>query len=317
MPAHASNAGGRLLKAALVLAVLSIVVAASTVSSPPAHAIEPMQVTTLPDCSFKIDRTQTGVAIKELPDRLNNGSWLYVKCLVEQQPQIGWEGRTELIGADWKLNGTFAKTGDSIAAREYRGDGSIVIELEGYIPKNRVVVTANEEKDYLGQVDSYTREIAPPREILIVSLADDKTKDVKHKVNVWAIHPLTAEVESRILGLERNPTPYTESLVAKAEELNEEGRPWAALSLIDSVTPIFKSVEDSSVDLNATVMAHQQEVERIQAELSESEELQRWLMVLIGVAALVALLVGFLLGGFFGKSLWDLLSFQLTGDDAN
>ena len=243
---------GKPLKILLVFAiVLATCLAFAALTSARMYGNPPTQETVIPSCSFKIDRSSEGVPIKEMPRTLANGSWLYVKCGITEGLQQNWAWRTELIDADWKVNGNLAATGKELLVTDYHSPGEeLRIELEGFVPQNRVRVSITDDKDHNGQDSPYLIETSPPREVLVIHLSDD-TQDVKYKENVIAVHPLTDEVDKRIKELKKAPNPYIEHIVTRAEELSQtEGRPWVALDLLDSVQPLKKTLasKDSSIN---------------------------------------------------------------------
>ena len=236
--------GGRTLKFLLVLAVLLTVgIAAAAVVSPPrALANPPAQVTNLPDCTYKIQPEHDALPVKEMPKRLEFAHWLAVSCKVKQDAHEGWGANTELHDPKWTVGGrpfsnekSISVPGDFIP--DTPGEG-LVIELVGHVPAKRLDVVASQDENPGDAIDTlYTMQTAPPQMVLVISLTDRKTGEIRHKVNVDAIHQLATEVEKAVD--EINSFSVAKPIAKRAEELNNEGRPWAALDMLQSTKSVL------------------------------------------------------------------------------
>ncbi len=119
--------------------------------------------------------------------------------------------------------------------------------MEGIVPWHRIRLSMTTEGG-----EQYVTEVSPPRSLRTLSFGQDGY--FNYHVEGRIVHPESRMAEERIAEIENlavgDAINQMEPLLSRARELVVEGRPWAALDLLDSSMPMFEHIRDqqNSID---------------------------------------------------------------------
>ena len=207
------------------IAMIGVICAALAVYPLPAQA----QTDLAPRCSYKVNG---GERVSELPPHLDSGSLLEIDCRLEGVSARALEVQTELDAPAWIVNRVSYGIENSITVEEFEGG---IVELDGIVPNRRASIAVTEGDD------PYYADAAPPTSLRIISFSGPGA--VPRHIESRIEHPLSALVEERLLHFESNLTERQratiEPITDKASALVDEGRPWAAIELLDASQPLL------------------------------------------------------------------------------
>ena len=188
-----------------------------------------------PRCSYRIDG---GERIGELPSDLNSGARLEIDCRMGQTPPQALEVTTELEDPAWIVNGTSQGIEQQIRNEGFVGG---IIELDGIVPARRIDIAVTDEQE------PYLAEASPPSSIRIISFTGPQfpPSHIEAQMN----HPVAMEAQNKLADLEASlgvdQRDAVEPLIERAAQLIDEGRPWAAIDLLDSSQPVLDAYQQN------------------------------------------------------------------------